>query len=194
MHAIQEYGCIALLESGRAGVLAAILLDDQGTCMQRHWCACLCMHEEREICTLAATLLGVLMRADAPPAVDAGGTPGELGASGNGSSETVAEKLEAQQAAAASAAARASQAYDRRVQVRGRLQSLQCRMMRSAGHTHGQACQELWVLAGMRAAALRGEGWPFLGSAASLCSSRASQRFADCIPCASALRDRHAHP
>ena len=51
--------------------------------------------------------------------MDAGGTPGELGASGNGSSETVAEQLEAQQAAAASAAARASQAYDRRVQVRG---------------------------------------------------------------------------
>lgn len=63
------------------------------------------------------------MRADAPPAVDAGGTPGELGASSNGASETVAEQLEAQQAAAASAAARASQAYDRRVQVRGASQA-----------------------------------------------------------------------
>lgn len=137
----------------------------------KQWCARVCIHEERVAGTLAATLLGVLIRADAPPAVDAGGTPGELGAPSNGSSETVAEQLEAQQAAAASAAARASQAYDRRVQVRG-MQSLRfctvdrrlrrsraprwrttggCRcaagracgagIMKSAGRTHAQACQ-----------------------------------------------------
>ncbi|KAK9831946.1 hypothetical protein WJX81_001856 [Elliptochloris bilobata] len=53
---------------------------------------------------------------DAPPAIDTGAAP--AGASAPGSVETIAEKLEARQAAAASEAARAAQAYDRRVQRR----------------------------------------------------------------------------
>ena len=142
LSAAAALGSPLLPQSGGEATLPSTphVLDGQSACMHSA-VVFACAFQGRRALSIhwQQAPLAVPLRAGAPPAVDAGGTPGEAGAPSSGSSETVAEKLEAQQAAAASAAARAAQAYDRRVQVRG-VQSAGAGAIRTAGCTHVQAC------------------------------------------------------